>query len=80
MKKEDRKMILQLFEQVAEERGITVFEVRNRIAEAIRFGRSSPDPDIQKIWAKIPFEGEEPTPEELMYYFIQRMPYYPTFS
>lgn len=61
-----------VFEQIAQANHTTVLEVRREMQVAIRAAFGNPDPKIQDVWTKIPYEGEEPTPEEVMTYIIHR--------
>lgn len=61
-----------VFEQIAQANHTTVVEVRREIQVAIRAAMGNPDPKIQDEWAKIPYRGKEPTPEEVMTYIICR--------
>ena len=33
----------------------------------------SKDPEVQKEWAKIPFKGDHPTPEDVIPYLVGRL-------
>jgi len=61
-----------IFEQIAKENNTTVAEVRGEMEIAIRAAFGNPDPKIQDGWAKIPYKGEEPTPEEVITYVMRQ--------
>ena len=33
----------------------------------------SKDPEVKKEWAKIPFQGERPTPEDVIPYLVSQL-------
>lgn len=53
-----------LFEHLAQERNITVEEMRAIIAARIEAGMNDPDPEKRASWERIPCAGDIPTPEE----------------
>ena len=53
-----------LFEKLAQERNISVEEMRSIIAARIAAGMNDPDSVRRAQWEKIPHTGEVPTPEE----------------
>ena len=55
-------------EKIAQENGITVFEVRREIEKAIEAGVKSTDPAALRFWRSVPRNGTTPTPEEVMTY------------
>lgn len=60
--------ITDIYRRIAEEHNTTPEEVRKEMQEAILAGFHSTEPEIQKKWDSIPFQGEEPTPEEVITY------------
>lgn len=61
-----------IFNQIAMKNHTTVAEVRREMELAIRMAFANPDPKIQDAWAKIPYKGEEPTPEEVITYVVNQ--------
>ena len=53
-----------LFEKLAQDRNISVEEMRSIIASRIETGISDPDPVRRSQWEKIPHTGDVPSPEE----------------
>ena len=53
-----------LFEKLAQDRNISVEEMRSIIAARIETGISDPDPVRRAQWEKIPHTGDVPSPEE----------------
>lgn len=62
-----------LFERWAQERNITVEEMRAIIAARIEAGMNDPDPEKRASWEQIPHAGEIPTPEEWLRYAVERL-------
>ena len=62
-----------LFERWAQERNITVEEMRAIIAARIEAGMNDPDPEKRASWERIPHTGEIPTPEEWLRYAVERL-------
>ena len=62
-----------LFEHLAEERNITVEEMRAIIAARIEAGMNDPDPEKRASWEQIPRTGEIPTPEEWLRYAVEQL-------
>ncbi|WP_449290984.1 hypothetical protein [Oscillibacter ruminantium] len=60
-------------EEVAKKEGVSVFEVRREIANALEEGKRSSDPAVQAAWARIPHAGEEPTVEEVITYLASEV-------
>lgn len=55
-----------VFKRIAARNSTTVAEVRHNMQEAIRIGMQNPDPAVRAAWARIPREGDMPTPEEMV--------------
>lgn len=55
-------------ERIAQENGISIFEVRREIEKAIEEGMKSTDPNAVQFWKNVLHEGATPTPEEVMVY------------
>lgn len=62
-----------LFERWAQERDITVEEMRAIIAARIEAGMNDPDPEKRASWERIPRTGKIPTPEEWLRYAVERL-------
>ncbi len=62
-----------LFEHLAQERNITVAEIRAIIAARIKVGMNDPDPVKRASWEEIPRAGEIPTPEEWLRYAVEQL-------
>ena len=61
------------FEHLAQERNITVEEMRAIIAARIEAGMNDPDPEKRASWEQIPRTGEIPTPEEWLRYSVEQL-------
>lgn len=53
--------------------GISSKEVEKEIQIAIDSGFDNPDPAVRAEWAKVPFKGERPTPQEVIKYLCKEM-------
>ena len=62
-----------IIRQTARDNHVSVAQVRAEMMEAIRTGRSSPDPAVRRKWAFFQFAGEEPTPEEFILWAASQM-------
>ncbi len=62
-----------LFEHLAQERNITVEEMRAIIAARIEAGMNDPDPVKRASWEEIPRAGEIPTPEAWFRYAVEQL-------
>lgn len=62
-----------LFERLARERNITVEEMRAIISARIEKGWNDPNPENRAQWRKIPCEGEIPTPDEWLWYAVEKL-------
>lgn len=58
-------------EKIAQENGVTIFEVRREIEKAIEEGMKSAEPSAIHFWHSVPRQGEIPTPEEVVLYMAQ---------
>ncbi|BDF33150.1 hypothetical protein CE91St62_12150 [Lachnospiraceae bacterium] len=58
---------------IGQEEGISAKEVERKIQLAIDSGFDNPDEKVQAEWAKIPFKGERPTPEEVIEYMCKKL-------
>lgn len=59
--------------RVAKEHHTTPEEVYAEMQIAINAGFQSKDTDVKKAWAKIPFQGERPTPEDVIPYLVSKV-------
>ena len=62
-----------LFEKLAQDRNISVEEMRSIIAARIETGISDPDPVRRAQWEKIPHTGDVPSPEEWLRYVVEKL-------
>ena len=60
----------ELMEKVAEKHGTTASEVYEEIQKVIDVGMHDQNEEVQKNWMKVPYEGEKPSPEELIQYLV----------
>lgn len=58
---------------IGQKEGISAKEVEREIQLAIDSGFDNPDEKVQAEWAKIPFKGERPTPEEVIEYMCKKL-------
>ncbi|MBQ7295850.1 MAG: hypothetical protein IJW86_06620 [Clostridia bacterium] len=58
---------MKVFKEVARINGVSVDEVKDEIAIAIKAGFSNPDPKIRHMWNTLFPDGNMPTPEEFVY-------------
>lgn len=63
----------ELMEKVAKKHGTTALEVYSEIQKVIDVGMKDSDEEVQKNWKKVPYEGEKPSPEELIQYLVGEM-------
>lgn len=73
MDKKRLKIATRALEAVAMKEGVTVSEVKKEIQEAMLIGLCSQDTAIQAYWAKVPCEGEVPTPEEVILFIAGKV-------
>lgn len=62
-----------ILEKVAQQNNVSLEEVQNEIQISIKAAMSNPDLQIQSEWASVPKEKEEPTPEELIAFLLQKI-------
>lgn len=55
-----------IIEKVAYYHGVTVNEVSEEIASAIRLAMEDSSPSAQAFWQLVPREGDVPTPEDVI--------------
>lgn len=53
--------------------GISSKEVEKEIQIAIDSGFDNPDEAIRAEWAKVPYKGERPTPQEVIEYLCKEL-------
>lgn len=63
-----KKMFKKLLQAVGEAEGLSAEEIEREMQIAIDSGFDNPDVKIKKEWAKVPFKGERPTPQEVIEY------------
>lgn len=72
MTEQDFRKAQKAIEQIAQKYNTTVKMVRAHIQFSILSGFTNPDPAIWAEWAKIPREGEYPTPEEVIIHYAEK--------
>lgn len=65
------KQARQTMAKIAEEKGITIFEVRAEMEKAISVGFASKEPHAVAFWRSVPKKGAKPTPEEFLSYMAE---------
>lgn len=68
MEKRKIEVAARAIERIAKENHTTVEEVRLQIKVAMINSLVSDDPKVKAYWQSIPYEGDVPTPEELIAY------------
>ncbi|MDO5390279.1 MAG: sporulation initiation factor Spo0A C-terminal domain-containing protein [Eubacteriales bacterium] len=63
----------EIIKQVAKVHNTTPEEVYAEMQIALDAAFQSKDPDVKKAWAKIPFQGERPTPEDVIPYLASQL-------
>lgn len=66
----EREMLL---ERLARVNGVTVEDMRKKIAARISAGMDDPDSERRAQWERIPHAGKLPTPEEWLEYAVKRL-------
>ncbi len=61
------------FERLANERNISVEEMKKIIFARIEQGLHDPNPEKRKSWEAIPCKGSVPTPEEWLRYAVEKL-------
>lgn len=62
----NKKKVERALKKLAERERVTVGYIRSKIQEAIDIGMADPDPNIRAFWEAIPYQGERPTPEDVI--------------
>lgn len=62
-----------IIKQVARAHNTTPEEVYAEMQIALDAAVQSKDLEVQKEWAKIPFKGDHPTPEDVIPYLVGRL-------
>ena len=62
-----------IIKQVARAHNTTPEEVYAEMQIALDAAFQSKDPEVKKAWAKIPFQGERPTPEDVIPYLVSQL-------
>ena len=63
----------EIIKQVAKVHNTTPEEVYAEMQIALDAAFQSKDPEVQKEWAKIPFKGDHPTPEDVIPYLVGQL-------
>ena len=63
----------EIIKKVAKVHNTTPEEVYAEMQIALDAAFQSKDPEVKKEWAKIPFQGERPTPEDVIPYLVGRL-------
>ena len=63
----------EIIKQVAKVHNTIPEEVYAEMQIALDAAFQSKDPEVKKEWAKIPFQGERPTPEDVIPYLVGRL-------
>lgn len=64
--KRELEAVTNIIREIARKNNVPEAQVRADIQEAIKCGRSDPDPAVQARWAKFHYSGTEPTAEEFI--------------
>lgn len=59
-----------IIREIARNSGTSEAQIRADIQEAIRYGKSNPDPAVQVRWASFHYSGLEPTAEEFILWVV----------
>lgn len=65
-----------ILKKLAKQKGISEMDIQQEIEIAIREAMKSPDPQAQAFWKSIPHKGEQPTPEEVITYIVNKVKKY----
>ena len=63
----------EIIKKVAKAHHTTSDEVYSEMQIAIDAAFNSKDSEVKKEWAKIPFQGERPTPEDVITYLVSQL-------
>ena len=63
----------EIIKKVAKAHHTTPEEVYSEMQIAIDAAFNSKDSEVKKEWAKIPFQGEHPTPEDVITYLVSQL-------
>ena len=63
----------EIIKQLARLHNTTPEEVYAEMQIALDAAFQSKDPEVKKAWAKIPFQGERPTPEDVIPYLVSQL-------
>ena len=63
----------EIIKQVARVHNPTSEEVYSEMQIALDAAFHSSDPEVQNEWAKIPLQGEQPTPENVIPYLVGQL-------
>ncbi len=73
MKKMTKERAEQIYQRVAVQHHTSVDHVKKQIKLAMIAGMYSQGPEIQKKWSAIPYDGDVPTPEELLIFLSDKV-------
>ena len=65
----NQKEITKALQQIADNKGCTLEEVRHEIQLAIDAAQEDPDPNIRAVWESFPHESDQLTPEDVIAFF-----------
>ncbi|MBR1810027.1 MAG: hypothetical protein IJ766_00045 [Clostridia bacterium] len=55
-----------IIQMIAQENGVSPFQVRADMTYAINYGFNSPDPETRAFWKGVPHKGKVPTIDEFL--------------
>lgn len=70
----ERKRAAEGIRQMAANDGLPVALVRRVIMDTMYLQRDDPDPEVRSLWEGFTYEGEEPTPEEVILWVKEKDP------
>lgn len=73
MDQTEKRKIEESLNIIAQKEGITITEVREKIALAVSYALKSTDNNIQHFWKDIPCEGIAPTIEEIIDFLVEQI-------
>ena len=56
--------------ELAAREGVSDEQIRADMMEAINASKNSSDPRVQELWKTFHYDGDEPTPEEFILWFV----------